>query len=200
VNKSQRVNAFLGKCLKTLIKNEVTAEFINQRNIDCGGLAVSGYFDETERVIRIGAKRSDWFPLFLHEYCHFCQWKEGKFTDLDDIEDLDDWYKPDCLYDYETAEQLTRLYQKVELDCEKRVVRLIRKHKLPIDVEDYIRQANAYVYLYNLALEKKQWIGKGPSGSKKLKGLSPPTFQRDYRVCPADFRKYALRYCFPKDK
>ena len=57
----------------------------------------------------------------------------------------------------------------LELDNEKRAVRMIRKWKLSVDVDKYIKGANAYIHFYN-------WMGYTRRWSKPTN--SPPYISR----------------------
>ena len=54
----------------------------------------------------------------------------------------------------------------LELDNEKRSVKLIKKFKLPIDVKLYIKKANAYVLFYNYMLITRRWCKPNNSPSR----------------------------------
>jgi hypothetical protein len=45
----------------------------------------------------------------------------------------------------------------LELDNEKRSVALMKKWDLKIDIDDYIRKANAYVMFYNYMYHSRKW-------------------------------------------
>ena len=190
MNRTQRANIFVGKCVKDLVQNGISVEFINERTVDCGGFPVSGYFDSEEKVLKIAAKRKNWLPLFVHEYCHFLQWKEGIFDDYEAEEDIDDWYRPNCPFDLKKAIELVKLQQGLEVDCEKRAVKLMKRHQLPINVKEYIRQANFSLYVDYLSVKSKQWVGGGLEGYDEIKKFIPVTFQKDYSNCPEDLREY----------
>lgn len=90
----------------------------------------NGQLDFSNKVLRVGHVYTvDWMQVYVHEYCHFLQF-------LSDKNYFNKYY--DNVH--ETA--------KVELDCEKRVVKEIKKYNLPIDVGEYIMSSNAHVCLY----------------------------------------------------
>ena len=45
----------------------------------------------------------------------------------------------------------------LELDCEKRTVKKIKKYKLNFDIDIYVQKANAYLYGYGVSFKKKIW-------------------------------------------
>lgn len=194
----KKFSNLIGHCVYDLIDHGVHVDFQAAANVTSGDLACSGFFDDSVPLLTMATRQvsNDWRLLFLHEYCHFTQWKEGKLSVLDDIENLDDWYGEDCSYDYETAEHLTRVYQEIELDCEKRVIDILRRRKIRIDKKKYITSANAYIWLYQIALERKQWIEAGAYTRPKIASYCPETWITDLGDVPKRFRSYANRWCF----
>jgi hypothetical protein len=53
------------------------------------------------------------------------------------------------------------LSRELELDNEKRSVALMKKWDLKIDIDDYIRKANAYVMFYNYMYHSRKWSAPG---------------------------------------
>ncbi len=139
------------KCLEFILndlyENNIDLEFIKIKPDD-----LSGLFDPTQKKIKLSNSSENifWFSVLLHEYCHFRQWHEKTHSFYKLYEHLEN-YEP-----YELMIRCINSYN-IELDCEKRVVSLIRKWKLPIDVKMYTRLANAYVlsHLYICLYGKK---------------------------------------------
>jgi hypothetical protein len=75
-----------------------------------------------------------------------------------------------------------------ELDCEKRAVAKIKKYKLPISIEYYIKMCNSYLFSYTKILEVRKWKA-GVYLNKKLLRCSPISFQDDYLVIPPKLNK-----------
>jgi hypothetical protein len=69
------------------------------------------------------------------------------------------------------------------LDNEKRTVKLIKKWKLPIDLNDYIKKANAYIQFYNWMRYSKRWSspGNAPYSNKAIYEAMPPNFRMNYK-------------------
>ena len=42
---------------------------------------VSGYWSEEDRTLNVATHHDEWLTTLAHEYGHFCQWKDGKFSD-----------------------------------------------------------------------------------------------------------------------
>ena len=66
----------------------------------------------------------------------------------------------------------------LELDCEKRTVKLMKKWKLSVNTRLYVREANAYIQLYNWMKEYRHWPNS--AWSRKLLNKFPSTFRMDY--------------------
>jgi len=71
----------------------------------------------------------------------------------------------------------------LELDCEKRAVKNIKKYNLPVNIETYIQKANSYILFYNYVKETRQWSkpGNAPYAlkNKELWSLCPTKFMPD---------------------
>lgn len=163
------------KIIKELKNNNVKIKFVQSDSISIDRKAKvksSGYFattiindDEPEFVIAIKRPYLDWFGTFIHEYCHFKQWKENSklwrnynFDDVISVDLLVDfWLKKKMEFNRRQLNSIIDPIINVEADCEKRVVKLIEKYKLPINKEDYIQKANAYIAFYEHLKATRKW-------------------------------------------
>jgi hypothetical protein len=145
------------KCLKHKISFKLISKpFVEANNIKC-----SGYFDEEDLELTVATdkKENDWLIILIHESCHLDQytqktpiWTQGE----DGIGVIDEWlegkeYKP---------QQLEKSFIdtiKLEIDCEKRSVKKIKKYNLPIDTDLYIQKANAYLISYWATYRDRKW-------------------------------------------
>lgn len=137
---------FLKIARKDLRDNGIKVIFKEPQQLrNCGG-----YFDWQAKTLVVG-KHESWFEIFLHEYCHFKQYHEkssiikyswvarSALIEWYSYEkDFPDYVKRECFY-------ITR---DIELNCEKRVVQMIKKYDLPINIDEYIKGANLHMYLY----------------------------------------------------
>lgn len=133
------------------------------------GTGCSGYFDERKKVLAVACKKPifEWFETFVHEYCHFEQWKEQAtaWTDstmCDGSEALDlvmnDFYHGKTL-DKDFLWYYLGVAANLEKDCELRVIEKIKKHDLPIDIKKYSKDANSYIVFYYAMFELRAWCG-----------------------------------------
>jgi hypothetical protein len=130
------------------------------------GQFCSGFFEDEEPKLACATGRGFdiWFPIFVHEYCHFEQWKYNrKWWDghlIDGREGLDlaieAWSEGRDV-------PLTQIVHwcmssaSAEIDCERRVIEKIKSEDLPIPVKEYARKANSYIAFYYAMPELKSW-------------------------------------------
>lgn len=125
------------------------------------GRPVSGYYDQDAKQISvaIGSDPEQWIGTLLHEYCHATQHAEMcPAWVADEGNKIDEWLSGKRV---KNIAQMIKNCQEMEADNERRTVRLIKKLKAPIDVDNYCRQANSYLHFHNIMLETRKWYGKG---------------------------------------
>lgn len=153
-------------------KNDVRFYLGHGRELNLGeGARASGYFDGERLAI---PNHSDcWFPTLIHEYSHMTRFlKDGrKFPKLSDLE--------------------------LELDCEKRAVKIVNKYQLPINLNVYIPQANAYVMSYGIYENPFDFLRKNPTEVRKVWSKMPLHFLRksEYENPPQWFKEAVEKYC-----
>lgn len=128
----------------------------------------SGCFSfEEDLQIEVAGRSVDSWEILAHEYCHFQQWKEGKFFTGPE-------WKP-CNYkhpwkiqeerlegkyvDQDELEAAYRIIVACEDDCQKRTLKLLDEFKLMQNKKervDYIKRCNLYLYL----IEVEKDLGK----------------------------------------
>ena len=145
--------------------------------------AFRGYCGDTELVM--AGTHEEFDRTFVHEYSHFlqrfyrvCKWDATAF-----------WYDVfDSNVSYELGPDQFRYVceeiQKCEVDADKTAVKLMKKHKLPIDIKTCIRSANAYHLSYSYLAE----IGEYHCVSDRSKApfiiddYMPDTFLKSYEL------------------
>jgi len=149
-----------------------------------GNIRCSGYFcEETMRLVVAGNSK-DWLGILVHEYAHLTQWQDKSTniwkTGSTGVTHLDDWLGGKKIRSVKKAIEQSR---DLELDNEKRSVKLIKKWKLPIDLNDYIKKANAYVQFYNYMRYSKRWSrpGNAPYSNKVIYEAMPTNFRMNYK-------------------
>jgi hypothetical protein len=170
-----------GHCKKVGIKCDIrpVKYLVLSGNIRC-----SGYFcEETMRLVVAGNSK-DWLSILVHEYAHLTQWQDKNSniwkTGSTGVTDLDNWLGGKKIRSIKKAIEQSR---DLELDNEKRSVKLIKKWKLPIDLNDYIKKANAYVQFYNYMRYSRKWSkpGNAPYSNKSIYEAMPSNFRMNYK-------------------
>lgn len=129
----------------------------------CGSIRCSGYFDECSGVLVVSMKNKDALGVLVHEYCHLTQWQDGiELWDIacDSLNKVDKWLQGKRVNHIDLHLAHSR---DLELDNERRSLKMMRKWKLSIDQVDYVKKANAYVHFYNWLYYTRSWSKPGNS-------------------------------------
>jgi hypothetical protein len=191
-----RQETFMGKAIKEMLKSGVSVIFNKRKRYRKHN--VSNTFDSWNKVpvLTVQNYNDDWvtnFENFIHEYCHFLQWKDKSDIYSDGLINLLllDLYCEGKNATF-TEEQLWAI-QELELDCEKRVLELNKKFKLGIDEDRYIRETNAYIYSYRYSMEMKNNLAKVDYSEPKISRLfNPVLLTKD--ECQLDMPEYRKLY------
>jgi hypothetical protein len=191
---------------------EVAAECINNKIslvlaskkkvlIDGEGLGCAGYFDPEEMVLAVATKRPDWFLTLLHEFGHMQQWRDDpKSFEGDEDEDFWDWLTGSKELSKRKLRHSVNEIRRMELDCEMRVADcIVRNPELRIDLSTYVRQANAYLYLYTVVAKHRKWISmrkKAPYIVPEIVRLMPDTLPQNYWKLPKSYERLVVKHCF----
>jgi len=139
-------------------------------NSKCYGIF---YFDSEDRPILKIAKgnktKEEWFGIVIHEYCHFLQWRDNSKNWKE--YDKNEFQFDTILCNPKKNRDKILILLKLEADCERRSVKIIRNNTL-IDAENYARMANAVLYKYAYLYKYYKW----PQTNIKLPEL--------YNLCP----------------
>lgn len=183
-------------------KRNVALHLPNTREVNYGDeMASNGFFDSEDGVLATatGQPLEDWFPIFVHETCHFDQWAENSKI----------WTEYPIEYDSFLLEDMTdemffdfcdKTYE-LEFDCDLRTIEKIKNKSLEnvINLEEYIQKAHAYTMLYQVlktANERSFYtIGKEPYNIKEIWNQMPTTFDERPPLTNELFELY-LSKCF----
>ncbi len=121
------------------------------------GVECSGWFNNVKKEFKVAMNPDHWLEIYVHEYCHFTQYKDGLMDNYDDVT-LWKWLDGEKFPKKKVVEVL-RAAQKLEADNERRTVKMILAKKLPIDIETYIKEANAYIMFHDVMLRKRNFNG-----------------------------------------
>lgn len=155
------------------------------------GMKVSGYFDETVPILVCSMNTNIAYEVLVHEFAHFTQWIDQCYewvTLGNSVSEVDDWLKGKNVRNIEECIAKTR---DLELDNEKRAVKLIKQFNLPIDIRKYKKKANAYIMYYNYLLQSRKWCipGNTPYSNKRLIESMPDKFNMNYSKLPKRIEK-----------
>ncbi len=197
----KKTKDFISDCLIELISSNVSIKLSNTKTVlfsENSNDYSSGFFCDNpkEFAVAVGKPQKEWFPIFIHEYNHFLQWKEQskEWLNCDDVF-FDHWLSDNTVNTRKVNKGIASLIT-LELDCEKRSVEMIKKFKLNIDTEHYIKCANSYVLFYNILKEKRQWYDKAPYTVDEIIDIMPNYWLNDYSKTPRLYKKLVLKHCF----
>ena len=99
--------------------------------------------------------------VLAHEYCHLTQWVEQckAWKDLERTNSLGKVWAWIAGEDVRNIGLHLNRAAMVELDNEKRTVKVIKKFNLPVNVDTYIQKSNAYVLFYQHMKYTRKWCG-----------------------------------------
>ena len=154
-----------------MLDAEVSIHIEQCKRIDDG---YGGWFDANNGKhpeFRVAYKGDFGKSLFIHEYCHFLQWRD----------DPEFWKKYSHCKFYK-AFKLKYINDSIQLewDCEKRALNLIKTHSLDIDADLYIKHANIYLQHYHLLADNKSWAMKNIYPKKVLPFVSDEFHDLEY--------------------
>lgn len=193
---------------KALQKKNVVAHITDAEYVLLDdGTRVNGYFDELEPKLACacGKPLRIWLPTLVHEFSHFEQWKEKsaawKLVDIgkrntDASEEFFAWINGKRIPKAVVTDYARRT-RLMEMDCERRTVKNIRKFGLPIDVELYCAKANAYIHFHNFMLQERKWykVGREPYNLKPVYSAMNATLDKRTDRTPQKYMRLFEEHC-----
>jgi len=174
------VELFIGSAIKEIIEAGVFVSLEPDRFVYSPGEAegCSGYFQECRNapsVFKVATKKpfAEFLEIFVHEYCHFQQWKYNEnniWTDevfkmpdgRECLEHIFDCFNGKIEYSLEELKNMCARQVLVEIDCERRAYKKIEEFNLPIDKKQYAKKANAYTVFYFAMPYLRSWYKTPP--------------------------------------
>ncbi len=160
-----------------IFKNTKSITLNKELNTKC-----SGYFDSENKELVVSMKHADALSLLVHEYCHLTQWEEGiplwEKAGTSGMK-LDEWLEGKRIKNIKTHIAVVR---DLELDNEKRSVKMIKKWDLSINIKKYTKRANAYIHFYNYLFHTRRWSKptNSPYTNKQVIKIMSYQFNMDY--------------------
>lgn len=198
---------FFDLVIRTAIGNGISINLHSEKYIQDGTSRISGSFDSGKKLFScaVGGNSKRWFTVFLHESCHMDQyledseiWNSRTLTGRDPGFNVFEWLDGKLELSKSELKESIKLIRELELDCEKRAVDKIVKYNLPIEVDDYIREANCYVLFYNFIRKHRLWYNPSHSiyRNKELLEKISPKFSYDYSILPMWYEELVIKNCF----
>jgi len=149
------------KIINDLLDSKITLKLFAKKSLGRGGTHV-GTFDGLNKEITLAFLSKNSIQTLVHEYCHFLQWKnKKKFWKKYGGNDgsLDEWLNGKEF----SKHKITRFIKntiRIERDCEKKTVSILKKYKIKFDEKEYIKQSNVYILSYWYIKEYRKWPNK----------------------------------------
>lgn len=190
--------AFVGRQCDTY---GISLMLVPNDHVTIGDTKCNGFFDDERKMLAVatGKDEDTWHATLVHEYGHMTQWMdqcdEWKALYIDDritVEYLIDlWLAHKIELTSQQLDDYISRSRGVEVDCEHRSVALIEDHGLTLDVTDYCKKANAYMYFWTAIKQFREWyiIGREPYTLKAVVDAMPDKLKTnaEYDDIPREF-------------
>lgn len=154
------IKDLLGDVACKCVHHNISLKLESKQVVDEMEFPCSGFFDESNLVVATRKKNElDWVGTLIHESCHLDQCVEKCKEYIKDELGLfvvEDWIRGKQKDKNKAMRAFTRTIA-MELDCEIRSVRKFKKYKIKFNEQEYIKQANAYLFSYVYAFVNKKW-------------------------------------------
>lgn len=200
MKKNKEFYRFLKHVKKECKKYGIRFNLSKKRYVLADTVKCNGFFDSElmELAVAGGQPFEKMLKILTHEYGHMTQWiddckawRNSKVGDSDSEKIVTLWMDREVEFSAEQKYKHIAHSRGVELDCEKRTVKLIKKFELPLDARQYIKNANAYVYFWTYVGHCRKWytIGREPYNTKAIVDAMPEHFNNNYDKIPSRIQK-----------
>ena len=157
---------FISYCRKELKAHGIRCRLYQKKKIGIGKNKVDGFycFETKQLHSTINNNKID---TLVHEFCHFRQFTEdpnlGKKMHINGYWPYDiisSYVENEGKFTYKEFRRACNKSYQLEVDCEKRVVKLIDELGLKINKKKYIRGAVQYILCYKYLPIVKNWPDK----------------------------------------
>jgi hypothetical protein len=205
-SENKDVQTFLDYVHSSLRKYKIKL-ILSLETTTIGKNQISGYFDDASKELLVCINEPNWIETLVHEFCHFLQFKEQDplYTSLDQgdsnyLSEVWDWL--DNKHEFVSTKRKNEAFRKIidmELDCERRSVEMIKRFKLPINLEDYEYTAFVYIHFYNFCKKYRTWFSDGVSVAdiveiSDLEDKYKISLDGDFRKLPPEFEEIFKKY------
>ena len=205
-SENKDVQTFLDYVHSSLRKYKIKL-ILSLETTTIGKNQIAGYFSDEGKELLVCINEPNWIETLVHEFCHFLQFKEQDplYTSLDqgDSNYLSEvWEWLDNKHEFISTKRKNEAFRKIidmELDCERRSVEMIKRFKLPINLEDYTYTAFVYIHFYNFCKKYRAWFSDGVSVADiveiaDLEDKYKISLDGDFRKLPSEFDAIFKKY------
>jgi hypothetical protein len=136
-----------------------------------------GLFDEYrgKLIVAVDNPFHIWIQILVHEFAHVQQYLNNVPVYTKVRVDLDTW-----LSHHKKHESTLRKIKEMELDCERRGLKIIDEFNLPIKKADFCKRASSYIHYYNYMLLNPKWCKVPPYEIPEIYDSMPSTLRGKY--------------------
>ena len=153
---------------------------------------------EISRPEKFKKSKKTWLDLYVHEYCHFLQqyyetpiykayWEPLKYIISTE--------KEMKTKDPKIIRKHLKAIRKMETECCKMSIGLIKFYKLPINIKMSAKVSNAYIFYHHLVEENNTWKSKN-FYTKGILDQMPTRIRSDYADNIPERYHQILTRCF----
>lgn len=183
----KNVDKLIGDVAIKCLQNGYSFKLKAEKYVLAGkGIKCSGYFDEKDLIV--AAQKDGWVDVLAHESCHLDQlienckhWRNGE----DGIIIFDKWLTKKVKISNSRLEKSIKNIILLELDCEKRTVKKLKKYSIKFNESDYIQRANSYLLSYWASYRDRKWYAF-PYEKKNIYKNMPKTFMKPEKYLTKD--------------
>lgn len=204
---TERIKFFIGHVITETNKKGISVHLENTNWIESNASRCSGYFCDEDKCLKVAVRKSRkrWLSVFIHEYCHFLQWKNhskvwnAKKNRMDTYQAailLDDFLDNGKKLSKDKLQTCLTLCRDIEEECERMAVDIIDVFDIPLNKEEYIQKANAYLYFWTTLPKTQKWFSKkAPYDVPEIRKLLPKTFPKSFDKLPKGFLTLVEDHC-----
>jgi len=171
------------------------------KNQDEGALSCGGYFTDTPAELAVATRISytDFLSTLVHEYSHMTQWIDNSpyyigHRGFDSWDIIERWINGEE-FKKNTVKRCINIVRNCELDCDRRAIKIIKKHRVSININTYCQKSSAYIYFHNFMKITRKWEYKDiPSNKHQIINKMPTNLNGDYSRTPRKIMELFKKY------
>jgi len=184
------MESFLVCSIGRLLRKNISVVFSGKKFLvdPENGAKYGGEFDEFDKTLKVatGIPVHKWFPVYIHEYCHFLQFSAKTKAWLNSSESLQRIFENISVKTQGRGHTETKgskrgftkkdvlNVMRMEMEAERLVLKIIDEHKIETDRDKYVKGANAYMLYYSISVYKfSAWPAKSLYRNEKFLNMMP---------------------------